>query len=242
MRNQFRLGRFFGIEIGLHFSWFIIAYLLTLSVVDEFHAKNPTWTHATVWLTALVTAVLFFVTILVHEMSHALVARSRGVPVRAITLFALGGVAQIERESSDPKTEFWMAIMGPIASIVIGLGCLMLAQTFGWTSGTPSQPLLALLVWLGYVNVGLALFNLTPGFPLDGGRILRAVLWWITGDGYLATRWAARVGHWVAMGFIFLGLFRFFGGAGFDGLWLAFIGWFLNDASQASLTRQDWES
>lgn len=236
MRNQIRLGRVFGIEIGLHVSWFIIAYLITLSVVDEFRARNPGWSSATVWLTALITAFLFFVTILVHELSHALVARSRGIPVRAITLFALGGVAQITQEPSDPSTEFWMALVGPLASILIGAACLGLALFLGWSGGTPSRPALALLVWLGYINIGLALFNLIPGYPLDGGRLLRAALWWITRNGALAARWSARTGHWVAMAFIFIGLFRFFNGAGFNGLWLAFIGWFLNDASHSVLT------
>jgi Zn-dependent protease len=230
-----RLGRVFGVEIGLHVSWVLIAALIALSLASHFGAAHPGWSRAAVWTTALVTALLFFVAIVLHELSHALVARARGVPVRAITLFALGGVAQMERDAADPRTEFWMGIAGPIASAAIGAACLVLGLALGWPPlSEPQTPLLSALVWLGYINLWLAAFNLIPAFPMDGGRILRAALWWWRGDVLLATRWAARLGQVVAVGFILLGLVRFFAGAGLGGLWIAFIGWFLLNAAQAS--------
>lgn len=233
MTSQIRLGRVFGIEIGLHYSWFIIAFLVTFSLAGQFSVANPGWGVGTIWLTSILTALLFFVAIVLHELSHAAVAKSRGLPVRSITLFALGGIAQIERDAADAKTEFWMGIVGPIASAVIGVICLTIAWFLGWTlTMTPATPILAMLMWLGVINIGLAIFNMVPGFPLDGGRVLRAIVWWLTGDVKRATNVAAFAGQLVAFALIFFGIFRFFGGAGFGGLWLAFIGWFLLDAAR----------
>jgi len=234
MKPSITLGRLFGVDIGLHYSWFIIALLITLSLVGHFGAADPTWSRAIVWTAAVVTAVLFFGSIVVHELSHALVARARGVSVRSITLFALGGVATMETPAPDAKTEFWIAAAGPLASVAIGMGCYALAASLGWSPQADVSPSTAVLGWLGYINVALALFNLIPGFPLDGGRILRAILWGRSGDANRATMTAARVGQTVAFGFILLGVLRFFGGAGFGGLWIAFIGWFLLQAAQAS--------
>jgi predicted transcriptional regulator len=144
-------------------------------------------------------------------------------------------VAQIEKESDSASTEFWMGIAGPISSALIGVVCLGLAAALGWPLGAnPETPVQAMLMWLGYINISLAIFNLIPGFPLDGGRVLRGIIWWATGDGVRATRIAARVGQIVAFGFILIGLWRFFNGAGLGGLWIAFIGWFLMDAARAS--------
>jgi Zn-dependent protease/CBS domain-containing protein len=234
MKPSITLGRLSGVDIGLHYSWFIIAMLITLSLVAQFGAADPTWSGAIVWASAVITAILFFASIVLHELSHALVARARGVSVRSITLFALGGVATMDTPSPDAKTEFWIAVAGPIASVVIGLGCYALAVSLGWSPQTDVSPSTAVLGWLGYINISLAIFNLIPGFPLDGGRILRAILWGRSGDADRATLAAARVGQAVAFGFILLGLLRFFGGAGFGGLWIVFIGWFLLQAAQAS--------
>lgn len=235
MEAQIKLGRIFGVKIGLHYSWLIIALLVTLSLVGQFYVINPQWGPSVIWATAIITALLFFTTLLLHELSHAAVARSRGLPVRSITLFALGGVAQIEKEATDAKTEFWMGIVGPITSIVIGAACLTLAWSLGWSPSTePRTPPMAVLQWLGYMNIALAVFNMIPGFPLDGGRVLRAIVWWITGDPARSTRIAARVGQFIAFGFIIWGILRFFGGAGLGGLWLTLIGWFLLEAARAS--------
>jgi Zn-dependent protease len=235
MKAQIKLGRLFGVDIGLHYSWFIIAVLITLSLAQQFQLTNPAWSGALRWGIALITAVLFFASIVVHELSHALVAKARGLPVRSITLFALGGVAQMERDAADAKTEFWMGIVGPITSFVIGVVCLVLALLLGWTApGLPRTPLAAMLMWLGVINIGLALFNMIPGFPLDGGRVLRGLIWWITGNAKRATTIAARVGQVIAFMMIVYGVMQFFSGAGFNGLWLAFIGWFLLSASRES--------
>ena len=235
LQAQVKLGRIAGISVGLHYSWFIIALLITLSLADHFHSVTPEWSDAVVWLAAVVTGLLFFAALLLHELAHSVVAKSRGLRVRAITLFALGGVSQIESEASDAKSEFWIAIVGPRTSALIGLVFLFIARISGWLPGAePSTPVIAVLLWLGYINIGLAAFNMVPGFPLDGGRVLRAVIWWITRNTDRSTRLAAQVGQAVAFIFIVLGLFRFFVGANFGGLWLAFIGWFLLDASRSS--------
>jgi Zn-dependent protease/predicted transcriptional regulator len=235
MKAQIKLGRIFGVEIGLHYSWFLIAFLITFSLEGEFQTNNPQWSDLLRWTSAVVTALLFFISIVVHELSHAVVAKARGLPVRSITLFALGGVAQIEKEAADAKTEFWMGIVGPITSFVIGLLCLGIAFASGWTPPQfPHQPLPAILMWLGVINIGLAIFNMIPGFPLDGGRVLRGLLWWITGNARRATTIAARVGQVIAFGMIIYGVMQFFDGSGVNGLWLAFIGWFLLSASRES--------
>jgi Zn-dependent protease len=234
MRSNIKIGRIKGIDIGIHYSWFIIAALMTFSLAEQFHHVNPTWGPAKIWATALVTAVLFFVSLLVHELAHSLVAQSHGMKVREITLFALGGVSQIEEEAKHARTEFWMAIAGPIASLIIGFGCLGIAHNLGWHPSTAHTATIEILGWLGVINVSLALFNLIPGFPLDGGRVLRSIVWAITKNADRATRIAARVGQVVALVFILYGIWSFFSGGSFNGLWLAFIGWFLMDAAKAS--------
>jgi Zn-dependent protease/predicted transcriptional regulator len=235
VQAQVKLGRISGISVGLHYSWFIIALLIVLSLAAHFHAVNPHWSDAVVWAAAIVTGVLFFVTLLLHELAHSLLAKAHGLRVREITLFALGGVSQIESEASDAKAEFWIAIAGPITSVVIGFVVLAIARLAGWRFGTePTTPAVAVLLWLGYINIALAAFNMVPGYPLDGGRVLRALIWWITRNAERSTRIASQIGQTVAFMFILLGLFRFFVGENFGGLWLAFIGWFLLDASRAS--------
>ena len=231
MRSQIKLGRLFGIEIGLHYSWFLIALLIVLSLSSQFRSSNPEWGGRVILVLAVATAILFFVSLLLHELAHSLVATSNGLPVKEITLFALGGVSQIEKNPTSAKLEFWMALVGPMTSAVIGAMCLLAAYALG---GASSNPGMAMLLWLGYINLALAAFNLIPGYPLDGGRVLRAIVWWKTGDADRSTQVAARTGQVVAFWFIALGIFRFFGGAGLGGLWIAFIGWFLLQASRES--------
>jgi Zn-dependent protease/predicted transcriptional regulator len=235
MRSNIKLGRISGIEIGLHYSWFIIAALIVFSLGEHFRQVNPNWGTAQIWVAAVVTAALFFVTLLLHELAHSLVAQSRGMKVTGITLFALGGVSQIQDDATDAKTEFWVGIAGPIASLIIGFGCLAIAAGLGWRYPIePRTAVTGVLVWLGYINILLAVFNMIPGFPLDGGRVFRAIVWAITKNADRSTRIAARVGQVVALLFILVGIWQFFHGAGFGGLWIAFIGWFLMDAAKAS--------
>ena len=236
MHSQVKLGHIKGIEIGLHYSWFIIAFLIAFSLASRFHSVNPQWGEPLIWTAAIITSVLFFVTLLLHELAHSMLARSRGLRVRAITLFALGGVSQIEDEASDAKSEFWIAIVGPLTSLIIGVVLIGIARLIEPRSGIEATtPVTAVLLWLGLINLGLAAFNMIPGYPLDGGRVLRAIIWWINKNGERATRLAAQVGEVVAFLFILYGLYQFFVGHGnFGGLWIAFIGWFLLDAARSS--------
>ena len=238
MQASIKLGRLFGIPIGLHYSWFIIAALIAVSLGARFSANHPQESVWMIWATALFTALLFFTSLILHELSHAIVARRINLPVRSITLFALGGVAHIESESTSAKGEFWMAIVGPLTSLAIGIGCASAAHALGWSPDGREPGLgVSVLGWLGYVNIGLAMFNMLPGYPLDGGRILRALLWWRSGDMARATRQAARTGQVMAGLLISLGLVGFITGVYPGGLWLAFIGWFLMVAAHASYTQ-----
>ncbi len=238
MKAQIKLARVFGVELGLNYSWFIIAALIAFSLAAHFHEVNPGWGDAVIWAAAIVTAVLFFACLFAHELSHAAVAKMRGLPIHRITLFLLGGMAQIEKEATDPGTEFWMGIAGPIASAVIGFVLLAIAMAAGWNRhSAPTTAGVAILVWLGYINVALAAFNMIPGFPLDGGRVLRAILWWITKNADRATDIAVTIGQIVGILFILYGILEFFGGNGFGGLWIAFIGWFLMHAAGSSRTQ-----
>jgi Zn-dependent protease/predicted transcriptional regulator len=234
LRSQIKLGRIFGVQIGLHYSWFLIALLIVYSLSAQFHATNPNWGDGVILTLAVLTALLFFVSLLLHELAHSLVASKNGLPVKEITLFALGGVSQIEKNPQSAKLEFWMAFVGPLTSAVIGGICLILARLIG---DPASDPGMAMLLWLGYINLTLAAFNLVPGYPLDGGRVLRAIIWWKTGDADRSTQAAAKAGQMVAFGFIVLGIVRYFGGAGIGGLWIAFIGWFLLQAARESYSQ-----
>jgi Zn-dependent protease/CBS domain-containing protein len=231
LRSQIKLGKIFGIQIGLHYSWFLIALLIVFSLSAQFHATNPGWGNSLILTVALATAILFFVSLVLHELAHSLVATTHGLPVKEITLFALGGVSQIEKNPTSAKIEFWMAFVGPLTSAVIGAICVAAVHLF---AGASTSPWVAMLTWLGYINFALAIFNLVPGYPLDGGRVLRAIIWWNTGDADRSTQMAARVGQVVAFVFIALGIFQYFGGAGIGGLWIAFIGWFLLQAAKES--------
>ncbi len=231
MRSQIKLGRILGIQIGIHYSWFLIAFLIVLSLYSRFHMSNGGWSEPVILAMAVGTGILFFVFLLLHELSHSLFAKSHGIPVREITLFALGGVSQIEKNPDSAKSEFWMALVGPLTSAALGAMCLLVRLI----AGAASSPAYTMLSWLGYINLALAAFNMVPGYPLDGGRILRAAVWWKSGNLEYATRQAAWVGQVVGGIFIAVGIVQFFGGAGFSGLWIAFIGWFLLQAAGESI-------
>jgi Zn-dependent protease/predicted transcriptional regulator len=247
-----RLGQVAGIEIAVDWSLLIIFWLifstLALSVFPQWH---PDWSAAQSWLTALAAALSFFGSVLVHELAHALVGRTRGVVIRRITLFMFGGMAQMENEPPSWHAELAMAIVGPLTSLAIGAICLWLAAAIGGPLDIDPDDLQAafarlgwfptLLAWLGPVNIMLGLFNLVPGFPMDGGRVLRAILWAITGDLQRATRVAARAGQGFAFLLMATGVLMVLGlrvpvlGGGLvGGLWFALIGWFLNNAAVMS--------
>ncbi len=231
MKSQIHLGSIFGIRIGLHLSWFLIALLIVLSLYTDLRGAHPHWEPALILALAVTTALLFFASLLLHELSHSLVAQAHGLPVREITLFALGGVSQIEKEAATARTEFRVAVVGPLTSAFIGLTCL---GAFHLAGAPPQSAVWSMVSWLGYINLMLAGFNLIPGYPLDGGRILRAILWWKTGDLDRATRLSARTGQAVASAFITLGVIEYFSGASIGALWIAFIGWFLFHAASQS--------
>lgn len=229
--NSLTIGRFFGIPVRLHVSWLLVLALLTTSLAGGYFPQHyPRWSPALHWLLALAASLLFFLSVLLHELAHSVVARARGLSVREIVLFIFGGVSEITEEPKTPGTELLMAAVGPAASLALslGLGILwILVRRF-------SQPLAALVLYLGGINLSLGLFNLMPGFPLDGGRVLRALLWWHSGKMEWATRWASRAGQVLAYGFILLGVWRALTGSMVSGLWIAFIGWFLDSAAQSS--------
>jgi Zn-dependent protease len=235
MRSHIKLGRVCGVAIGLHYSWIVIAVLIATSLAGDFQSTQPEWGDAVVWGCATLTALLFFVTLVAHELAHAMVAKAQGRPVNSITLFALGGVAQIEDEPADAKSEFHMAIAGPLVSMAIGATCLGIVWGLGGLPlGASSDPVLSVLLWLGYINLSLAAFNMIPGYPLDGGRVLRSIVWWISGDAQRSTRIASRTGRVVAVMFVAGGILRFAAGGGFGALWIALIGWFLYNAAGSS--------
>ena len=250
MRNGFRIGRVFGIEVDIDWSWLFIFLLIVWNLGTVFDQFHPTWQTGVVWGAAIAAALLFFVSVLLHEFAHSLVAQSQGIPVRSITLFLFGGVSDIQREPPSPRAEFLITIVGPLTSFIIGVVLLLLAgvstspinaMTGSGNSISGLSLLSTMLLWLGSINLLLAVFNMVPGFPLDGGRVLRSILWAITGNLRRATQWASQVGQIIAWMFIVSGIMMVFGydipllGTGLiNGLWMAFIGWFLNSASQQS--------
>jgi Zn-dependent protease len=225
------LGKVMGIPIRLHVSWFLIALLVTWSLGSGyFPQQHPGWTSASYWIVAAVTAVFFFASVLLHELGHAVLALREKVPVKSITLFIFGGVAQIGSEPPTAGAEFRIAVAGPLTSFALAalFGALGLAL-----SGL--ETVAASLSYLGRINLLLGLFNLIPGFPLDGGRVLRAILWARGGDFRSATQWASRAGRVVAGLFILFGVMQIVLNGGFvNGLWFVFIGWFLNGAASSS--------
>ena len=223
MGKSIKLFKINGIPIGLHPSWFIIFVFLTWSLANGYFADRASSLPFTgVWALGLLTSLLFFGSVLAHELGHAFVALRNSIPVKSISLFFLGGVAEIDREPDAPGEEFRIAIAGPMVSLALALVFNSLSQV---SAGLPY--LAAAFEYLGRVNLLLGVFNLIPGFPMDGGRILRAVIWKLTGDHYQATRAASFTGQLVAFGFIAYGGFSVFTGNLMNGIWMGFIGLFL---------------
>jgi Zn-dependent protease len=232
-RSGIKIGRIFGIPIYLHLSWILIFGLITYSLVDEFGARYPQWSNQQLWSLGVLTSLLFFGSVLFHELSHSVVARHYRIPVASITLFFFGGIASITRDPDSAGQEFLIAAAGPASSYV-------LAGVFGLLAySTPdgSMPS-ALGTWLGWTNLGLATFNLLPGFPLDGGRIFRSIIWGITKDYSRSTRIAARIGQAIAYGMMGFGAYMvFLAHSSVNGIWFIFLGWFLLTAARQSYSQ-----
>ena len=235
MRSQsISLGKIFNIPVRLDYSWFLILILLTWLLAGSYYpAAYPHWPVAEYWAMGAVTAMLFFLCVLLHELGHSVVAQRNGIPVRSITLFIFGGVSQITEEATKPLTDFLMASAGLAVSLLLAL---LFAALQPLVAGVP--PLLALAQYLTYINGLLLLFNLIPGFPLDGGRMFRAVVWARVKNFDRATLIAATLGRIVAFLFILFGVWLVFFGSFLNGLWIIFIGWFLESASTGELRQQ----
>lgn len=251
MRKAIRIGRLFGIDLRIDSSWLFIFAVVTWSLTSVFGNWHPDWTKVTRLVVAVIASLMFFASVLAHELAHALVARGYKLPVRDITLHMFGGVSNIERGPPTPGAELAIAIVGPIASIAIGAAMLAATMLFAGLTGPLAVtaenaqelaahmgPVTTLLMWLGPVNITVGLFNLVPGFPLDGGRVLRAAIWKATGDLHKATHAAATIGRGMGWAFIAAGAamalgrrLPFFGTGLASGLWLALIGMFLRNAA-----------
>ena len=230
-RHNIPVGRILGIPIGLDYSWFVIFGLLTWMLAGSYYpAEFKNWPPLMYWLVGAATALMLFVSVLLHELGHSVVALRYNIPVRSITLFLFGGVAQIGAEPPSAVAEFLIAIAGPLVSLTLAVVFYAVEPLVAGM-----EPLLGLVKYLAYINLALVLFNLIPGYPLDGGRVFRAIVWAITKNMRRATLIAANVGRFFAMVFIFVGVWQMFSGNFGGGLWIAVIGWFLDNAASAQV-------
>jgi Zn-dependent protease len=220
-----RLFRLFGIQFTANWSWILLLVLLMYVAYSSFLGLRLGWSPLGLWSLAVVAALLSVASLYGHELAHALVARSFGIPVRTISLFLLGGMAHITRESPSPRAEFLIAIVGPATSLVVGLVGLAISLT----TWSVAPPVAALGSWLAMMNIPLAIFNLVPAYPLDGGRVLRAVLWFAGQDLRWGSTVATRVGQAAAAGLLFSGVWILFDGSSgaLGGIWLIMIAWFM---------------
>ncbi|MBI3361126.1 MAG: site-2 protease family protein [Chloroflexi bacterium] len=235
MRNSFSLGTIFGIELRADLSW-LVAFGLVVWMLSahDFPMNYSQLAPGATFGLAIATAIFFFASVVAHELGHSLVSARLGLPVPRITLFIFGGMAQLSREPQRPRDEFLIAIAGPLVSFALALGFGALA----WAGpGVVGLPLTAFGRWLSTVNFALALFNLLPGFPLDGGRILRAIVWGLSRNFKAATALAGMAGRLIAFGLIGWGLLQAFRGNWADALWIAFVGWFIEQAASQSVAR-----
>ncbi len=232
MEASLKLGKIRGIDIGVHYTWIFIFGLLTYSLaVDFFPAFYGNWTTAQYWSIAVIASLLLFASVVAHELGHSLVAISRGIPVKSITLFIFGGVASLSQDTQDARTEFQVAIAGPAVSFIIAAASFGLMYAFR----PISQQGEGIFLYLAWANGLLVAFNLIPGFPLDGGRVFRSIVWAISHSMERATRIAGTVGVVIGYGFIILGVFLIFNSLLISGIWFIAIGWFLQNAAQQSM-------
>ena len=240
MSGVFNLGKIFGIQFRLHYTWFIIFVLITVFLSWQyFPSVYPDWGKLTYWVVGIFTSLLFFASVVVHELAHSLVGRANGIPVRSITLFIFGGIAHMTKEATHYGAEFKMAVAGPVSSLMIAGIFFMLY----FLLQNISESMMAVVFWLAQVNVVLAVFNLIPGFPLDGGRVFRSVLWRFSGNYMRSTRIVTRVGQGIGYLFVLAGISVafLFPQQVLSGLWLAIIGWFLSTMASTSYRQAQWQ-
>jgi Zn-dependent protease/CBS domain-containing protein len=232
--KHIQVGKVLGIPIYLDYSWLLILALLTWMLAQSyFPLEFKNWTKLSYWLVSSITSIFFFVSIVLHELGHAIIARKYKIKVKGITLFVFGGVAEISKEPPKSSAEFWIAIAGPITSFILAGIFYLSAILF-----IKNQYFLASFRYLALINFILAIFNLIPGFPLDGGRVFRAIVWAVTKNYKKATTIAANAGRFFGYLFIMVGVFQMFQNNVFNGLWIAFIGWFLESAAISQVQRQ----
>ena len=237
MKSSFVIGRIAGIEIGVHYSWpfafLIITVFLGLSV---FPGSYPQWATVTHWVMAAVAALALFASVLAHELAHSFVALAKGLRVRSITLFIFGGATNLAADTERPGDEFQVSVAGPLMSLLIGGLALFAWRSIAPVTPVEARPLDALIRYLALMNLGVGLFNLLPGLPLDGGRVLRSIFWQVTGKVDLATTVASRAGQVVGWLIVAYGIYLMISrGSILDGLWLALIGWFLAGSASSAL-------
>lgn len=242
MPGSILVARLLGIDVRIHLSWFVIFAIVLLTLADRIlPSLRPSWSEEKTLVVAAVAAFLFFGSVLAHELAHAVVARAFRMPVSSITLFLLGGVANLAKEPPSARAEFLMAIVGPFASLVLaGAGFAISEFIAANVGGLPAlDPVEVVASYLAIINLALAIFNMIPGFPLDGGRVLRSIVWGAARDRAVATRIAARGGQLVAAGLFVFGVTRAFAeGDPFDAVWLGLIAFFLYSAASATLEQE----
>ena len=229
MKASIKLGSIAGVEIGLHYSWFLIIALLSWSLsVGFLPDRYAGWATSTYWIAGIASALLLFVSVLIHEMAHSLVARARGFPVSGITLFVLGGVSNLKADARKASDEFVIATVGPLTSFLLAAVLWLV-----WlVVGDGRSPVDAILFYLAFINALLGAFNMLPAFPLDGGRVLRSAIWAFTGSHTRATRISSLAGQVVGIGMMVLGVVQFLWWDNLiGGMWLALLGWFLQNAA-----------
>lgn len=230
-KNFISLGKIKGIPVGLDFSWFLIFVLITWALAfSYFPHQFKNWSLVEYWICAAITSIIFFFSVLLHEFGHSIVALKYNLKVRSISLFIFGGISNISQEPDKASHEFWIAIAGPLVSFALALLFYAIAIIF-----KTQQQVYAIFDYLALINLMLGLFNLIPGFPLDGGRVLRAIIWAVTKDFKKSTNIASSVGRFFGFLFILVGVFEVFQGGIFNGVWIAFIGWFLESAASSQV-------
>lgn len=228
MKVQIRLGKIAGVEVDIHYSWFLVFVLVSWSLSTGFLPdRYPGWPGITYWVTGIIAVILLFVSVLIHELAHSIVAKARGLPVTGITLFILGGVSNLKTDAQKASDEFVISIVGPGTSFVLA-ACFWLLNLL---LGEGDSQINAIVFYMSVMNALLGAFNLIPAFPLDGGRVLRSAIWAFTGSHLKATRISTVGGRVVGIGMVVLGAIQAIGGNFIGGIWLVFLGWFLQGAA-----------